>query len=86
MQREREIRLDIHLFPTIKKSWDYNQSNKFFQERFASYLPTETLWDAAAFCRVTTGDTAVTGAVFVSTNYVRFVVVVITICLFHHFI
>lgn len=54
------------------QSWDYNQSNKFFQERFGSFLPTETLWDAAGFCRVTTGETAVTGAVFVSTNNLSF--------------
>jgi len=54
------------------QSWDYGQSNKFFQERFGSFLPTETLWDAAGFCRVTTGDCAVTGAVFVSTNNLSF--------------
>jgi len=54
------------------QSWDYNQSNKFFQEKFGSFLPTETLWDAAGFCRVTTGDTPVTGAAFVSTNHLSF--------------
>jgi hypothetical protein len=54
------------------QSWDYNTSNKFFQDHFSRYLSQETLWDAAGFCRVTSSDTGVTGAVFVSTNYLSF--------------